>query len=300
MPKKTKKKQQKTSKKWVIAKTSDGTIQITYTIASDLINKTSVGVLKEHAQKLTIPGFRKGKAPINKVRDRLEKSELTQRTLSQILPNLVGETIRAEKFRLAIYPKFELISAEEGKDWQVRATTCELPELNIGDYKKDLLGDARASALWTPEKGAKDKKSDPTKEEKDQLVINSILSSTKVDIPEILINEEVNSRLSKLLERIEKLGLSLDQYLASVKKSAEDLRNEYKGQARDALILDLVLLNIAEKEGIKIKETDIDGALSASAVNQESFEQSNTPEQRNLVRTILLKRGALDALTSYL
>jgi hypothetical protein len=37
-----------------------------------------------------------------------------------------------------------------------------------------------------------------------------------------LIDEEVNSRLSKLLERIEKLGLTLESYLSSIGKTAQD------------------------------------------------------------------------------
>lgn len=294
---KNNKQPKKVNKKWTIAKTPDGTLQIIYTIPSSLIEKTSNEVLKEYAKKLNIPGFRKGKAPVTKVKEKIDANDYIQHTLSHILPELVGETIRTEKLKLAIYPKFELINAEDGKDWQVKALTCEIPDLKLGDYKKDLLGEARSNSLIVP--GTKDK-TESTKEEKDRIIINSILSSTKVDIPEILVDEEVNSRLSKLLDRIEKLGLSLDQYLTSVNKTAEDLRKEYRVQAKEALILDLVLLTIAEKEGIRVKESEVEDALKAAAVNEENLKQIDTPQQRNIIRTVLLKRSALDKLNSYL
>src|SRR4030043_356465 len=110
----------------------------------------------------------------------------------------------------AIYPKIELISAEEEKDWQIRAITCELPDVDLGNYKRELSDKKKTSVIWTPGKDKKDDTNTPTREEKEQEVIKTLLENIKVNISKVLIDEEVNSRLSKLLERIEKLGLSLE------------------------------------------------------------------------------------------
>lgn len=280
-----------------IAKSDDGTIQITYTIPFDKVRSARKVVVDEYAKDTEVPGFRKGNAPEAKVMEQIPDHTLIEQTLGQILPKLFAETIKEEKLRPAIYPKFELIKAVEGEDWQVRATTCEIPDLMLGDYKQKILGSARAKSIWTPEKG--DKKKELTNDQKQQMAIEALAESIKVEIPKILIEEEINSRLSRLLERIEKLGLTLENYLASLGKTAEQLRTDYEKQAKEALILDIALSQIAEKEGIKISDEEVTKAIEASAGEPKLAENLNTPEQKNLVRAVLTKRAALEKLTSF-
>ena len=74
------------SKNWVVAKASDGTIQITYTIAYSLIKKEEDKTIEEYKSKVAVPGFRKGMAPASKVRAQIPQNELVEHTLSHILP----------------------------------------------------------------------------------------------------------------------------------------------------------------------------------------------------------------------
>ena len=56
----------------VIARSDDGTVQITFTIPSVVIKKEEDLALVHLAQDLEVPGFRKGKAPIEKVREKID------------------------------------------------------------------------------------------------------------------------------------------------------------------------------------------------------------------------------------
>jgi len=282
----------------VLAKTQDGTIQITFTIPFELISVTREETLKEYAKDIEVPGFRKGKAPIEKVRERVPAGSLIEHTLSHILPKALAEVINKEKVRPAIYPKFELIKAEEGEAWQVRAVTCEVPLVNLGDYKKVISGALRAKSIWTPGKGEKPK--EPSKEEKEQEIIKTLLESVKVEIPKLLIDEEVNARLSNLLEKMERLGLTLDGYLVSVGKSTDSLRAEYEIQAKNTIALDLILTTVAQEEKIDVKETEVDAAIAAASADPKVAERLNTPEQRRLIRGVLARRTALDSLSALL
>lgn len=135
-------------------------------------------------------------------------------------------------------------------------------------------------------------------EEKEQIAIKTLLETIKINIPKVLIEEEVNARLSSLLERIEKLGLSLDTYLSSIGKTPEGIRGEYEQSAKDALSLELLLNKVADSEGLKVEEKEIDGAIAASGADPKVAERLNTPEQRRLIRSVLLRKAALDSLTS--
>lgn len=282
----------------VIARESDGNIQITFTISSAVVKKAEEETLKEFAKETEIPGFRKGMAPIAKVAEKIPQSKLIEHSLSHILPKALAEAVSENRLKIAVYPKFELISAEEDKDWQIRGVTCELPEVILGDYKKVVEGASRASTLWTPDKGKPEEKKEPTREEKEQVVIKALLNNVKITIPKILIEGEADSRLSNLLARLEKLGLALESYLASIGKKPEDLRADYANQAKDAIALDLILTKIAQDQGIAVDPKEIDAALgiSQAAKSGKSEAPEDLESRKRLVESILKRRAALDFL----
>ncbi len=283
-----------------VAKSDDGTIQLTYTIPYSDIKKTQNIVLDEAVQDIEVPGFRKGKAPRNKVAEKLDKNTLTEKTLQKILPTLFLESVKSEKINPATYPKFEVIKATENEPWEVRATTCELPKIDLTGYKDKLTRVAKTQTIWTPEKGKDDKK-EPTKEEKEQIAIKALLGTIKVDIPKILVEEEVNAKLSGLLERIEKLGLTLESYLASIGKTAESLRGEYEKQAKETISLELILNEIARKENLEPDKKKVEELMLATKKQVEtSAEEYNPEQQKIIIENSLRKRAALDYVASLL
>jgi len=282
-----------------VAKQDDGTIQVNFTIKANEIKKANAEAVKELAKDIDVPGFRKGNAPLDKVKENLPQNTLVEKSLSGLLPKIFTEIIKDAKITPAIFPKFELISAEEGKDWQIRATTCEIPKIEVGDYKKEIPGLSKAKTIWTPEKEGKkedQKERELTKEEKEQEILNILLKISKVKIPNILIEEDVNSKLSQLLQRIEKLGLTLENYLASINKKPEDLRKEYEEQARQNMSLELILTEVANKESLKADEKQIEAAINISKADPRNKDKFDEKQQRRIIEEVLKRRAALDLL----
>jgi len=283
----------------VLAKQEDGTIQITFTVPVGIIKSAEDTALAQLAKETLVPGFRKGNAPIDKVREKIPTATLIEKALGKILPKAFGDATTKFKIKPLIYPKFELLSAKDGEDWQIRAVTCEMPEVRLGDYQKAITDALKATSIWTPGKGT-EKPKEKSKEEKEQEVIRTLIATSEVNIPKPLLDEEVDARLSGLLERTERLGLSLEKYLASIGKTPEGLRTQYEQQARESIKFDLILAKIADEKNISASETEIDTAIKQSASDDITFERLNTPEQRRVVASILKKRAALDSLTSLL
>lgn len=289
-----------------LAKSDDGTVQITFSIPAGIVEKNKEIVLSQLAKDIEIPGFRKGKAPLTKVKEKVTEKVLLERILNRILPHELSHAFEIYKIKPVMYPKLELLSAKVGEDWQVRITTCEMPEVALGDYQTVFTNSVKTQAIWTPEKekpqSGESKQNEPQKldtAQKEQLVIKAILETTKVKIPKPLIDEEVNSRLSKLLEQIEKLDLTLESYLSSIGKNVETLRKEYEKQAGDSITLELALNKIAESEKVEIKDGDIDSAIQASTTADPKLsEKLNTPEQRRVVAGILQRRETLNKLVN--
>jgi len=304
MAAKAKKTSQKTPEKQKVsvARQEDGEIQLTLVVPWVRLEKEMESQVKEMGKTITVPGFRKGKAPIDRVTAHISKDELVERVLHKILPEMFGKAIEEHKIRPVMYPKFEIVKAEEGEDWQIRAVTCELGEIKLGDYKSQVRGALRAKAIWTPDAAkaaaSGEGKEELTPEEKEQLAIEALLKSVEMKLPEILVNREVESKLAGLLERLEKLGLSLESYLSSTGKTPEQLREEYKDQAERTLKLEIILNKVAEEEKITVGEEEIMSFIKAAKADPNLGDKLDGPEQKRIIGSILRKRKVLDGLAA--
>lgn len=260
-----------------LAREGNGNIQITFTISEEEVRTLQNHVAEEVKDTVTVSGFRKGKAPVSKVLESMSEESLAEKTVNHIYPNLIKEIIETHKLKPAMYPKIELLKTPRGGQWQIRAIVAELPEIKVADYKK----------LVTAEKGKKELK----KEEKEALVIKALLTKFKVAMPKILLEEEVNQRLTALLARIEKLGLSLDSYLSSIGKDAKGLREEYERQAAETINLQLILNEIARQEKVEVKAKEVEEAAKAAGIKDSAG-------QKEYITAVLKRRKALELLTA--
>jgi len=266
-----------------VARTDDGTIKINFGIPKTDIDKAQEVALSELSKNISVPGFRKGKAPTDKVKERIDPGKLLERTLGQILPEAYSKSLTENKIRPVIYPKFEIM--KQGEVWEVQAKVAEMPQVELPDYTQIVTGAIRAASV----------KKEATKAEKEEIVIKTLLEAIKVKLPKILIDEEVNMRLSQLLARTEKLGLKLEQYLAFTKPWNTDIFEEYEKQTSDGITLELILNKIAEVEKTQVDEKDVDAAVTASGVKEEH--EGHIEEQKMIVRSVLKRRAVLDQLT---
>lgn len=287
-----KKKTESEKRSYSLAKSEDGSIQITFNIIWATIDKELDKVAEELKDDVIVKGFRKGKAPVSKVRQSVDQSRLIEHALQHMLPELFASAVETEKLQPITYPKFELISTEEGKDWQVRAITAESPKFNLGDYKKVAQGALASKSIITPDK------KESTPEEKEQAVLQALMESIKFDPPKVLVDDETNNRLGDLLNRIEKLGLNLDSYLASINKDANSLREEYKNQAEQTLKLEILLNAIAEEEKTQVSEAEIEEFANAAQGDPQLAQSLQNPTQKRIIASILRKRKVLNSLVS--
>ena len=287
--------------KSVLAREDDGTIQLTLTIPQTEVKKTEQEVLVELAKTIEIPGFRRGHAPADQVKASISAQTILEKILSRVLPGAFQKAIGEHEIHPILSPRFELIKAPlrqgseeqagEG-DWQVRAITCEAPEVELGDYKKELEDAKRTSSQSSSAQAQK------TPADRENLVIETLLKTSNVTIPRPLIEEEVNHRLSDLVEETQKLGLTIEQYLSSTGKTVESIRSEYARQSEDQIKIMLLLSHIADAQGIQISDADVE--KTAKDTGQKSAGSELTNAQKEVIRAVLKRRGALDKLVSIL
>lgn len=273
--------------KTLIERQDDGTIKFTITIPKDSVSKATDEVLGEMAQTATLPGFRKGKAPQKLVEGALNPDHVRENILKKLLPQAYSEAVQEHKITPIMNPKLHVEKIEDGQDWVVVALTCELPKVELGTYKESVKKITAKSKIIIPGKEEEAKK--PSMEE----IIKALLETAKVKVPQVLVEQETDRLLSQLLDDVKRLGLSLEQYLGTTKRSPEDLRNEYAKRAETDISVEFVLQKIAEVEKITVDPKEIEEAIQKAKDPQE---KQNLESNRYLLAGILRQQKTLDFL----
>ena len=268
-----------------LKKQPDGTIELTITIPEDLVKKTWEEVTEDFIKSASVPGFRKGKAPKKLLEGKLDKSKIKEEVLKRLLPTAYLEAVKKHNLRPIINPKIHIGELKEGADWQFTVFTCETPGVELNSYKQAIQKVTVKGKIVIPGKEPK------TANFED--IIKALLESINIVIPKVLKDLQVEKLLAQTLDEIKRLGLSLDQYLASTGKTPESLRDEYEKKAEDDIRLEFALQKIAEEEKIVVEEKEIEEAIQKA---KDENERKNLESNRYLLASILRQQKTLDFL----
>lgn len=271
----------------------NGNLELTINIPWARIKTTSQEILKKLSKETVLKGFRQGKAPIELVEKEIGKEKIYQETLKEILPQIYLEAIKEHQLKPVINPQISVNSLAEGKDWQIKAVTCELPKVELGNYQENVKKALAGEKIWVP---GEDKEPEPENEnQKLDKIFKALLENIKLDLPEILIQEEVNRMLSRLVDQTARLGLTVEQYLASSGKTQEKIKEEYQQQALETIKLELILSTIADKEKIEITDEEVKKMIEAIP-EEETRKSFTSQEQKAYIKQLLRKRRVIDNL----
>ena len=133
----------------------------------------------------------------------------------------------------------------------------ELPELN--DEFVQALGPFKDVADFKIKlrENIKLEKENQLKEKTRLKIIEKIIDDTEIDLPEVLVEVELDKILYRMESDITQMGLKFEDYLKHLSKTVEDLRKEFRADAIKKAKLGLVLNEIAKVEKIVADETEV-------------------------------------------
>lgn len=141
----------------------------------------------------------------------------------------------------------------------------QLPELD-DEFAKDVsefdtIEELRKS---TGEKLLKSAEENAENMAKDQ-VIEKIYEANKVDVPRVMVEDELDRMTQEISQQLSYQGLTIDQYLQYMNKEMADFRNELRDEATKKVGTRLVLMSIVDKEDIQVSEEEIEEELKKLA-----------------------------------
>ncbi len=274
------------------------TTQLIVDVPKADVKKEETEAFSRLQKNLTVEGFRQGKVPSEIAKKHLTKEVIYQELAQKMISRIYQEVLTKEGLKPIISPKVDLVKAKEGEDWQIKIVLAEKPTITLGDYKKvikDVKAKVKKSNIWVP---GKDKDAKKPEEDKNQLlneVLTALLNESKIEVSDLVIDDEVNHRLTHLIDEIQKIGLTTEKYLKSKNLTMDSLKAQFKKETEDTYKLEFILAEVADKENLKVEQADLDKLF----VNIKDEKERKTAEQNSYYyATILRKQKTLDYLIS--
>ena len=281
-----------------LTRLAKGAFELTITIPENLVEKTYDHYIEEAIKNAEIKGFRRGAAPREKVEPVLDQSQLHDKVVQALVPRAYIEAVQRHHLDPVLNPQVRLVSVKPKENWQIEATSCEAPEVVLGNYKAEVKKALVSDSLWTPGQGDPTQKKEDNKDAKIDKILNHLLSVITIEPADILISEEANHSLARLIDQTQQLGLTVEQYLSSIGKTAEALRAEYAQSAKNNLQTEFLLSAVIDDLNITVDEKDVDQLIN-STPDPQTRKSLETPQSKSSIRTLLARRRALDSLLEF-
>ncbi|MEY8302879.1 trigger factor [Anaerosalibacter bizertensis] len=177
----------------------------------------------------------------------------------------------------------------------------ELPELD-DEFAKDVsefdtLDEFKESIKEKLEKDMKNKE----KVEQEGKVIDKVVEMSEVDIPEVMVDNQIQNEMGQLDYSLRMQGLSIDQYFELTNTDIEDFKEQIKPEAEKRVKTELVLEEIAKVEKIEVENEDIDKELEKMAEQYqtedvEKFKEDMKKGDLEYIKTGIIRDKTIELL----
>ncbi len=110
-------------------------VKLSFEVEAAKFDEAMKKVYAKTAKYFTIPGFRKGKAPMQIVERHYGSEIFYEDTFNEIVPDIYDEAIRENKIEAVSRPDIDISQIGKGKDLIFTATVQTKPEVKLGKYK---------------------------------------------------------------------------------------------------------------------------------------------------------------------
>ncbi|MEK9175093.1 MAG: trigger factor [Patescibacteria group bacterium] len=89
-------------------------------------------------------------------------------------------------------------------------------------------------------------------------MLEAIAKEIKIELPSVVIDSEVEKMINELRASVAQMGLDWNEYISHVKKSEDDLKKEWRGQAEMRIKVGIIMREIARAEKLSPPKKDVD------------------------------------------
>ncbi len=183
-----------------------------------------------------------------------------------------------------------------------KITEKQLPELT-DEYVKKHAGAESVEAYKTSvrEKLLKSAES-RSRDETENSIIEEICKHAKAEIPEAMIESEIDRLVQDFSYRLMYQGLKLEDYIEYMGQTMEQFRAQYKPQAAPRVLSQLVIDKIIRTEGFTAEDAEVEAKIAEQAASvektAEEYKKSMDPRQYEYIKSDIIITKLFDFLAA--
>lgn len=183
-----------------------------------------------------------------------------------------------------------------------KITEKQLPELT-DEYVKKHAGAESVEAYKTTvrEKLLKSAES-RSRDETENSIIEEICKHAKAEIPEAMIESEIDRLVQDFSYRLMYQGLKLEDYIKYMGQTMEQFRAQYKPQAAPRVLSQLVIDKIIRTEGFTAEDAEVEAKIAEQAASvektAEEYKKSMDPRQYEYIKSDIIITKLFDFLAA--
>ena len=116
-------------------KKEKNTVEFTITISADKFSEAVDAAFKKNVKKITVPGFRKGKAPRKLIEKTYGEGVFYEEAVDALLPDAYEAAVKEMGINPVDMPKVDIADIGKDKDLVIKGSVTVKPEVKLGDYK---------------------------------------------------------------------------------------------------------------------------------------------------------------------
>ncbi len=97
-------------------------------------------------------------------------------------------------------------------------------------------------------------------------VVDAVVDSINFEIPEAVVEREIQFQINRFAQQLQMQGMSLNQYFEMTGQDIEKMRESIKESAEKSVKRDLVLTEIAKAENVEATEEEVNAELDRTAL----------------------------------
>ena len=116
-------------------KVAENTVELEFKVSAEEFEKALTAAFKKANKEITVPGFRKGKAPRNVVEKMFGQEIFFNDAIDAILPQAYEDAVKEAGLVVVARPELDIPTCTREEGFTVKATLTTYPEVKLGQYK---------------------------------------------------------------------------------------------------------------------------------------------------------------------
>ncbi|MDE6075161.1 MAG: trigger factor [Clostridia bacterium] len=145
----------------------------------------------------------------------------------------------------------------------------ELPELTDEYVKKHAGSETVAAYMARVKERLENKAKNDSRDQTENSILQAICATCECEIPQAMIDSEVDNIVQDFAQRLAYQGLQLKDYIQYMGQTMEQFRAQFAEQARSRVLTQLVIEKIIKDENITATQEEIEAKIAEQAASVE-------------------------------